>query len=65
MIRCDLHQGDHGLDNLALWYFALDHVAWMYNKLSQMLNGLTRLDMIMSYMADHKDLACTHVWGLS
>ena len=32
MIHCALHWGNHGSDNLALWYFALDHAAWLYNK---------------------------------
>ena len=63
MIHCALHWGEHGSDNLALWSFALDHAAWLYNKIPQMHSGLTPLEMITSCKADHKDLARTHVWG--
>ena len=63
MIRCALHWGEHGSDNFTLWCFTLDHAAWLYNKIPQMLSGLTPLEMIANYKADHKDLACTHVWG--
>ena len=62
MINCALHWGEHSSDNLALWSFVLDHVAWLYNKIPHMQSGVTPLEMIMSCKADHKDRVCTYVW---
>ena len=61
MIHCTLLWGDTGVANLALWSFVLDHAAWLYNKIPQMLSGLTPLEMTTGCKADHKDLARTHI----
>ena len=35
MIHTALNWGDDGSDNLSLWSFAVDHAAWLYNRIPQ------------------------------
>ena len=38
-LHCDLHWDKHASDNLALQFFALDHVAWFCNKIPWRISG--------------------------
>ena len=63
MIHSALNWGEHGSDDLSLWSFAVDHAAWLYNRIPQWQSGLTPLEMITKCKTDHIDLLRTHVWG--
>ena len=63
MIHAAINWGEDGSDELSLWPFALDHAAWLYNRIPQQNSGLTPLEMATSNKSDHKDLLRTHVWG--
>ena len=63
MIHLSLHWSDHGVDDLALWAFAVKHAAWLYNRIPNRHTGLTPLEILTKTKADHRDLLRTHVWG--
>jgi len=63
MIHAALHWGEDGSDNISLWSFAVDHAAWLYNRIPQRLSGITPLELMSHTKSDHKDLMRTHVWG--
>lgn len=63
MIHAALNWGDHGSDDLSLWSFAVDHSAWLYNRIPQRQSGITPMEMITKCKTDHSDLLRTHVWG--
>ena len=63
MIHAAISWGEDGSDDLSLWPFALDHAAWLYNRVPQQNSGLTPLEMVSGCKSDHKDLMRTHVWG--
>ena len=63
MIHAALHWGSDGLDDLSLWSFAVDHAAWLYNRILQCQSGITPLEMVSSTKSDHRDLLRSHVWG--
>ena len=63
MIRTALNWGDDGSDNLSLWSFAVDHLAWLYNMIPQRESGITPLKFMSSIKTDHCDLLRAHVWG--
>ena len=63
MIHGVMSWGKDSRNELSLWPFALDHVAWSYNRVPQQNSELTRLEMATSNKSDHNDLLCTHVWG--
>ena len=61
MIHAAINWGEDGSDDLSLWPFALDHAAWLYNRVPQQNSGLTPLEMVSGCKSDHKDLMRTHV----
>jgi hypothetical protein len=63
MVHVSLHWTEHGVDDLALWGFAVKHAAWIYNRVPSRSSGLTPLELLTKTKADHKDLLQTHVWG--
>ena len=63
MIHSALHWSENGSDDLALWSFAVDHAAWIYNRIPQRGSGITPLEMLTNVKADHRDLRRAHVWG--
>eukprot|EP00956_Cyclotella_meneghiniana_P020859 scaffold37342_cov71-Cyclotella_meneghiniana.AAC.1 len=63
MIHTALNWGEFGSDDLSLWSFAVDHAAWLYNRIPQRTSGLTPLEMLTKCKTDHSDLLRTHVWG--
>jgi hypothetical protein len=63
MVHVSLHWTERGVDDLALWGFAVKHAAWIYNRVPSRSSGLTPLELLTKTKADHKDLLRTHVWG--
>ena len=63
MIHAALHWGEDGSDDISLWSFAVDHAAWLYNRIPQRRSGITPLEMVTRCKSDHRDLMRTHVWG--
>ena len=63
MIHAALHWGSDGSDDLSLWSFAVDHAAWLYNRIPQQKSGITPLELVTNIKSDHRDLMRTHVWG--
>jgi hypothetical protein len=63
MIHAALHWSEDGSDEISLWPFAVDHAAWLYNRIPQRTSGITPLEMVTKCKSDHRDLMRTHVWG--
>ena len=65
MTHAALIWGQHGATDTKLWSLALDHAGWLYNQITQRRSGITPLEFVTKYKANHVDLARTHVWGYS
>lgn len=63
MIHTALNWGEHGSDDIQLWSFAVNHAAWLYNRIPQRLSGITPIEMVTRCKSDHRDLMRSHVWG--
>eukprot|EP00804_Cyclotella_cryptica_P031100 CCRYP_011717-RC/>CCRYP_011717-RC protein AED:0.72 eAED:0.31 QI:0/-1/0/1/-1/0/1/0/345 len=63
MVHVSLHWSERGVDDLALWGFAVKHAAWLYNRIPNSTSGLTPLELLTKTQADHRDLLWSHVWG--
>jgi hypothetical protein len=63
MVHVSLHWTEHGVDDLALWGFAVKHDAWIYNRVPSRSSGLTPLELLTKTKVDHEDFLRTHVWG--
>ena len=63
LIHVSLHWDDRGVDDLALWSFAVKHAAWLYNRLPNQSSGLSPIEIATKTKSDHKDLLRAHVWG--
>ena len=63
MVHVSLHWCERGVDDLALWGFAVKHAAWLYNRIPNSTSGLTPLELLTKTKADHRDLLRSHVWG--
>ena len=63
MIHVGLRWTERGSDNLALWAFAVRHAVWTYNRLPNVITGLTPYELMTRHCADHQDLRRSHVWG--
>jgi hypothetical protein len=63
MVHVSLHWSDRGVDDFALWGFAVKHAAWLYNRIPNSTSGLTPLELLTKTKADHRDLLRSHVWG--
>ena len=63
MIHAALNWGEDGSDDIALWSFALDHAAYLYNQIPQRESGIAPLEMVTTNKSDYADLARAHVWG--
>ena len=63
MVHVSLHWSEQGVDDLALWGFAVKHAAWLHNRIPSQTTGLTPLELLSKTKADHKDLLHSHVWG--
>ena len=56
MVHVSVYWSERGVDDLALWGFAVKHAAWAYNCVPNRLLGLTPLELLIKTKADHKDL---------
>ena len=43
----------YGVDDLALWPFAVKHATWLYNWISSRTTGLTPVKRLTKASADH------------
>ena len=46
MIHSALHWTTHGADDLSLWSFAVDHAAWLYNRVPRRKSGIAPLEFL-------------------
>ena len=64
MVHAAIHWPSDGADNICLWAFAVQHAAWLYNRLpNRLLGNRTPLEVFTKEKSDHRDLRRTHVWG--
>ncbi len=63
MIHVSLHWNERGGDDIALWPFAVQHSAWLYNRLPNAVSGLTPIELLTGTRSNHTDLLRTHIWG--
>ena len=64
MIHSALHWTTHSADNLSHWSFAVDHAAWLYNRIPQRKSGIAPLEFLTRERDFfHRDLLRAHVWG--
>ena len=63
MLHVSLHWTERGVDDIALWGFAVKHAAWLYNRLPNRVSGLTPIELLTKEKSDHRDLLRSHVWG--
>eukprot|EP00804_Cyclotella_cryptica_P007813 CCRYP_001399-RA/>CCRYP_001399-RA protein AED:0.20 eAED:0.26 QI:0/-1/0/1/-1/0/1/0/55 len=46
MVHVSLHWSEPGVDDLALWGFAVKHAAWLHNCIPSRTTGLTPLESL-------------------
>lgn len=64
MVHAALHWPSDGADSVRLWAFAVQHAAWLYNRLpNKHLNWKSPLEVFTKTKSDHRDLLRSHVWG--
>lgn len=63
MLHVSMHWSERGVDDIALWGFAVKHATWLYNRIPNRYTGVTPLELLTKTKADHRDLSRTHVWG--
>ncbi|KAL7468583.1 hypothetical protein ACHAXS_008812 [Conticribra weissflogii] len=63
LIHVSLHWSDRGVNDLALWSFAVKHSTWLYNRVPNRVSGLSPIEIATHTKTNHKDLLRTHVWG--
>lgn len=63
MLHASLHWSERGVDDIALWGFAVKHAVWLHNRIPNRYTGITPLELLTKTKADHRDLLRTHVWG--
>ena len=62
LIHVSLHWTGNGVDDLALWSFAVKHASWLYNRLPNRVSGPTPIELATKTKTDHRDLLRSHVW---
>ena len=63
ILHVAMRWSERGVDNIALWGFAVKHAAWLYNRMPNRYSGLTPMELLTNIKADHRDLLRAHVWG--
>ena len=63
MIHSSLYWTEHGVDYISLWYFAVKHSVWVYNRAPNQSAGTTPIEMLTNTKSNHQDLMRAHVWG--
>jgi len=63
MLHVSLHWTERGVEDIALWGFAVKHAAWLYNRIPNRVTSLTPMELLTNVKADHRDLLQSHVWG--
>ncbi|KAL7543264.1 hypothetical protein ACHAWF_007352, partial [Thalassiosira exigua] len=63
ILHVSLHWTEQGVDDMALWPFAVKHAVWIYSHLPNRTTGMTPMELLTKNKADHRDLLRTHVWG--
>lgn len=63
MVHVSVHWSEQGVNDLALWGFAVYHAAWIHDCIPNQSSGLTPLELLIKGKTDHQNLHCSHVWG--
>ena len=63
MIHSSLHWTEHGVDDLSLWSFSVNHSVWVYNRVPNQRSGINPIKMLTKTKSNHQDLSSAHVWG--
>ncbi len=63
MVHAEIHWPSNGNNKIQLWAFAIEHAAWLYNRLPNPKTGLTLLEVFTKSKSDHRDLLRSYVWG--
>ena len=63
ILHVAMRWSERGVENIALWDFAVKHAAWLYNRMPNRYFGLTPMELLTNIKADHRDLLRAHVWG--
>ena len=64
MVHAAIHWPSDGADDVRLWAFAINHAAWLYNRMpNKSLGWNTPLEMFTKTQSDHKELLRAKVWG--
>ena len=64
MVHAAIHWPSDGANNIRLWAFAVNHAAWLYNRLpNRNLGWKSPLELFTESIDDHRDLRRVHVWG--
>ena len=62
MLHISLYWYEYGIDDLALWPYAVKYATWLYNLVPNRIMGLTSIELFTKTHSDHCDLLKTHVW---
>ena len=63
MIHPSLHWTENGVDDLTLWYFAVKHSFWVYNRVPNQESKMSPMEILTKTKSNHRDLQRSHVWG--
>ena len=63
MIHPSLHCTENGVDDLTLWYFAVKHSVWVFNRVPNQEQGISPMEILTKTKSNHIDLRSSHVWG--
>ena len=63
LLHVSLRWAEAGVDDIALWGFAVKHAVWLFNRIPRRISGLTPMELLTKTKADHRDLLRAHVWG--
>ncbi|KAL7474356.1 hypothetical protein ACHAW6_000332, partial [Cyclotella cf. meneghiniana] len=63
MTHTAFHWSKDRSDEISIWPFAMDHAAWLYNRIPQCMREITPIKMVTSTKFYSCDLMWAHVWG--
>ena len=63
MINVLFHWSEHGVGDISLCYFAVNHTVWIYNRATRIVARMTPMDTLKQNKTDNKYLICCHIWS--